>query len=397
MFLKNGRQEYAVSSAAARTNRRVPRRDSVVKTEDRGPVEDLKVNAFRVPTDAPESDGTLEWSSTTVVIVQLGAGKLRGLGYTYAHASCARLIREELFPLLRHREVLDLPQAWESMNAAVRNFGRPGLAACAIAAVDIALWDLKARWLNLALTQLLGVVREKIAVYGSGGFTSYSEQQLRRQLGNWSEEGLKMVKMKVGREPNQDPARVGWARDSIGEKVGLFVDANGAYSVKQSLALAEKFAEQNVSWFEEPVSSDNLSGLRFIRERLPARAELSAGEYNYHVLQARQMLEARAVDVLQADATRCGVTGFLQMADLCEAFETPLSSHTAPALHAHLCCAAPRARHAEYFHDHVRIEQMFFAGATVAQRGGCLRPDLSQPGLGLELKEKDAAKFEIKA
>jgi L-alanine-DL-glutamate epimerase-like enolase superfamily enzyme len=261
--------------------------------------------------------------------------------------------------------------------------------------MDVALWDLKARILKVPLVKLLGAVREKIPVYGSGGFTSYTDKQLRSQFEKWTGEGISMVKMKIGSEAGADEGRVRSARRAIGKKAELFVDANGAYSQKQALALAESFAEENVSWFEEPVSSDNLEGLNFIREHLPVGMELSAGEYNYDLIQARRMLEAKAVDVLQADATRCGVTGFLQMAELGDAFETPLSSHTAPSIHAHLCCAAPRARHAEYFHDHVRIEQMFFEGATTRHKKGFLQPDLSQPGLGLEFKPQAAAKFKI--
>ena len=160
--------------------------------------------------------------------------------------------------------------------------------------------------------------------------------------------------------------------------------------------MSNHFSEQNVSWFEEPVSSNDLKGLHFICERLPVGMELSAGEYNYDSIEARQMLEGGAVDVLQSDATRCGITGFLQMAELCNAFETPMSSHTAPALHAHLCCAASRTRHAEYFHDHVRIEQLFFEGATTKHQDGFLQPDLSRPGLGLEFKARNAEKFKMK-
>jgi L-alanine-DL-glutamate epimerase-like enolase superfamily enzyme len=255
---------------------------------------------------------------------------------------------------------------------------------------------LKARQLGVPLLQLLGPVREKIPVYGSGGFTSYGDKQLRSQLEKWGSEGISMVKMKVGRDPDADESRVRVARKTIGEETSLFVDANGAYTQKQALALAETFVEQNVVWFEEPVTSDNLDGLHFLCERAPAGMEISAGEYNYDCIQALRMLEKHAVDVLQADATRCGITGFLQMAALCDSFGMPLSSHTAPALHAHLCCAAPRARHVEYFHDHVRIEQLLFSGATIAHKKGFVQPDLSQPGLGLEFKERDAAKFQIK-
>ncbi len=359
-------------------------------------IEQLEVGVFQVPTDSPESDGTLEWDSTVVVLVRARSGSARGLGYSYTHGSCAPLIREKLFPILRGGDAMAVRAHWEKMNREVRNYGRRGLAASAMAAVDVALWDLKARLLGAPLVKLVGAVREKIPVYGSGGFTSYSERQLHSQFEAWAGEGISMFKMKVGRDGEADPARVKSARRAIGREAELFVDANGAYHLKQALALAGSFSGCNVSWFEEPVSSDNLTGLRLIRDRLPAGMELSAGEYNYDGIQARQMLEAGAVDVLEADATRCGVTGFMQTAELCQAFETPLSSHTAPALHAHLCCAAPRARHVEYFHDHVRIEQLFFDGATVKQRKGYLQPDLSQPGLGLEFKEKDAAKFEIK-
>jgi L-alanine-DL-glutamate epimerase-like enolase superfamily enzyme len=358
-------------------------------------IQRLEVSAFTVPTDFPESDGTAKWNSTTLILVELGAGKISGLGYSYASESCVPLIREKLFSIVRGKSPFSLSALRNEMNSAVRNFGRHGIVSSAIAAVEIALWDLKAKILNLSLAKLLGAVREKIPVYGSGGFTSYPEKQLRKQFKNWIDEGISMVKMKIGREPERDETRVKSARKAIGEKIKLFVDANGAFTPKRALDFAERLSEQNVRWFEEPVSSDDLCGLNFLRERAPAKMEIAAGEYNYDVWQANKMLEARAVDVLQADATRCGVTGFLQMANLCDAFQIPLSAHTAPAVHAHLCCAANRAEHVEYFHDHVRIEQMFFDGATTKHKKGFLQPDFSQPGLGLEFKQKNAAKFQI--
>jgi L-alanine-DL-glutamate epimerase-like enolase superfamily enzyme len=358
-------------------------------------IQRLEASAFKVPTDFPESDGTAKWNSTTLILVELGAGKISALGYSYAHASCVPLIRETLFPIVRGKNPISISALWNQMNLAVRNFGRNGIGASAIAAVEIALWDLQSKFLHLPLAKLLGATREEIPVYGSGGFTSYSEKQLRKQFQNWVGEGIAMVKMKIGREPERDEIRVKSARKAIGQKVKLFVDANGAFSPKQALHFAELFGEQSVAWFEEPVSSADLSGLQFIRERAPAKMEIAAGEYNYDLLQAHRLLAAHAVDVLQADATRCGITGFLQMATLCEAFQIPLSAHTAPALHAHLCCAANRARHVEYFHDHVRIEQMLFEGATTKHKNGFLQPDFSRPGLGLEFKRKDAAKFRI--
>ena len=356
-------------------------------------IDRLDVSVFKIPTDGPESDGTLEWDSTTVVLVEISAGGKTGLGFTYANKSAAVLIGEKLRNETVGADPLDVRGIWDKLVRSIRNLGRPGVASMAIAAVDIALWDLKATLLDLPLLKLLGQVRPGIMAYGSGGFTSYSIERLQDQLGGWADAGLRAVKMKIGHEPDQDLARVLAAREAIGPQVDLYVDANGAYDRKQALSQAEAFAACGVKWFEEPVSSNDLSGLRLIRDRAPASMVIAAGEYGYDSIYFRRMLEAGAVDVLQADATRCGgITGFLEAGALCEAFHVPLSAHTAPSVHQHPCCALENARHVEYFHDHVRLEQMLFEGAACA-RGGQLRPDVSRPGLGLEFKRADADKY----
>jgi L-alanine-DL-glutamate epimerase-like enolase superfamily enzyme len=276
------------------------------------------------------------------------------------------------------------------MLAAVRNLGHQGIAAMAISAVDSALWDLKARLLDLPLCDLLGRVRDSVSIYGSGGFTSYDVSKLEAQLGGWVEQGLSKVKMKIGSEPGADFERVRRAREAIGDRAQLFVDANGAYSRKQALAQAERFAELGVTWFEEPVSSDDLPGLALLVARAPASMNIAAGEYGYDLPYFERMIVTQAVDVLQADATRCGgVTGFMKVAALCDAHGIPLSAHCAPALHLHLGCAATRLVHLEYFHDHVRIEQRMFEGA-VRPNGGALAPDRTRPGIGLELRDDPA-------
>ena len=360
----------------------------------RGPkVEAVDVAVYVIPTDAPESDGTLEWDRTTLVVVEIAAGGVRGLGYTYASIAAAAVVREHLAALALGADVFAIADINDRMLEAIRNLGRQGIVATAISAVDTALWDTKARLLQAPLAVLLGMARPGVPVYGSGGFTSYTTGRLQEQLGGWADQGMKLVKMKVGREAGQDPARVHAARAAIGDRAQLFVDANGAYSRKQALALADRFAADGVRWFEEPVSSDDLDGLRLIRDRAPAGMDVAAGEYGYDPFYFRRMLDAGAVDVLQADATRCGgVSGFLAAHALCDARGLPLSAHCAPALHAHLGCALARVRHVEYFHDHQRIERMLFDGATVP-REGLLTPDLERPGLGLELKRADAARF----
>ncbi len=355
----------------------------------------LRASAYLIPTDFPESDGTIEWNATTLVLVEAPGADQTGIGFTYADGATARLINNMLAEVVDGKDAMAISVNWLAMVRAIRNMGRPGISSMAIAAVDNALWDLKARILGLPLVTLLGATRDSVAVYGSGGFTSYDEDRLQKQLSGWAEQGISRVKMKVGREPHKDPDRVAAARYAIGQQVELFVNGNGAYTRKQALELAGRFRDLGVSWFEEPVSSDDLDGLRLLRDRVPAGMQVAAGEYGYDLPYFERMLAAGAVDVLQADATRCaGITGFLQVAALCEAHSLPLSAHCGPSMHVHPCCASRPVCHIEYFHDHVRIEHMLFDG-VLTPVAGHLHPDLSRPGIGLEFKHSDAERYII--
>jgi L-alanine-DL-glutamate epimerase-like enolase superfamily enzyme len=356
----------------------------------------LEAAAYRIPTDGPEADGTLEWNATTLVLARARAGKTYGVGYTYADAGAVSLIRGLLAQALQQRDAFDIPASWARMQRAVRNVGRSGLAACAISAVDTALWDLKAQLLGVPLARLLGLCRGEVAIYGSGGFTNYTDEQLREQVAGWvRRDGCRHVKIKIGSDPADDPRRVTVAREAIGD-AELFVDANGAFSVQQALSFAATCREAGITWFEEPVTSDDPAGLERVRCSVPAGMEIAAGEYIYTMDDALRLLTADAVDVLQLDVTRCGgITGFLKVAALAESDHRDLSAHCAPALHLHVACATPRLRHLEWFHDHVRIERMLFDGVPTA-RDGTIRPDLTRPGHGLVLKAQDAERWEIR-
>ncbi len=354
-----------------------------------------RARAYTIPTDAPEADGTIAWDSTTLIAVHLDAGDAQGFGYTYGHRTCAPVAEELIQKHCVGKDFLDTNALYSAMRRSQRNYGREGIGAAALSAVDMALWDLKARLLQQPLAKLLGIVREAAPVYGSGGFTTYSDTQLREQLAGWIEQGIPAVKMKIGTHPDQDPHRVALARKAIGEHAELFIDANGAYSRKQALLFAHKFrAEQNVAWFEEPVSSDDLAGLHLLRTQGPAGMDIAAGEYGWNAQYLRTMIEAEAVDVIQADATRCGgVTGFVDAVALADAHPIPLSAHCGPTIHMHLACAARPLRHVEYFHDHVRIESMLFDGFRAASKDGCMHPDFTRPGLGITFKQTDAEKY----
>jgi len=360
------------------------------------PIDALDVSAYTIPTDFPESDGTAEWAATTIVVVEAHSGATTGLGFTYGDVASAAVIDSTLGGVVQGRDAMCVSAAWQAMVAACRNLGRPGVASMAIAAVDTALWDLKARLLDVPLATLLDAARDEVPLYGSGGFTSYPDDRLAAQLGGWAEQGIPRVKMKVGREPSRDLHRVRVAREAVGPTTELYVDANGALSRMQALWFANRYAEDlGVSWFEEPVSSDDLEGLRLLRDRAPAGMDVAAGEYGYTLDYFEKMLAAGAVTCLQADVTRCeGITGFLRVAALCQARSLELSAHCGPSIHAHPCCAVGRFRHLEYFHDHARLEPMLFDG-VLEPEGGALHPDFSRPGNGLEFKRADADRYAV--
>jgi len=350
-------------------------------------IEHVEVAAYRIPTDLPEGDGTYRWDSTTMVVVQVAAGGARGLGYSYADTAAARVVEEKLAQAVLGRSPCDIPACRAAMIALLRNLGADGIGMLAVSAVDAALWDLKAKLLDLPLVTLLGEARGSVHVYGSGGFTTYSMDQLQRQLAGWVERGIPRVKMKVGLGIPEDLQRIRWAREAIGASAELFIDANGAYTPREALSLAQQASCYGVTWFEEPVLHLDLAGMRLVREHAPEGIAIASGEYGFTLGYFRNLVGAGAVDVVQADATRCGITGFLEAAVLCRAHYVPLSAHCAPTLNLHPCCADPAVRHLEYFHDHARIEQLFFNGYVEPVQGE-LAPDLTRPGLGVTLREE---------
>ncbi|OBF54714.1 mandelate racemase [Mycobacterium sp. 852002-53434_SCH5985345] len=359
-------------------------------------IDEVTARVYEIPTDAPEADGTLSWSSTTLVLAEVAAGGRRGIGYTYADGACGTLINGPLAGTITGHSALDIAGRWQATVRAMRNNGRPGLVSCAISAVDTALWDLKGKLLGLPVCRLLGMAHDRVPIYGSGGFTTYDERATRAQLERWVDEWkIPRVKIKIGEswgsDERRDLDRIALSRKVIGPDVELYVDANGAYRRKQAIRMAHAMADHDVTWFEEPVSSDDLAGLREVRDQVAP--DVTAGEYGYDLAYFNRMLAADAVDCLQIDVTRCGgITDWLRAAAVAAAYNVDVSGHCAPNLHAHVASAIPNLRHLEYFHDHHRIEHMLFDGALPPD-GGALRPDQQRPGLGLEFKPADAEPY----
>ena len=359
-------------------------------------VREITAGVYVIPTESPEADGTLAWGNTTMVLASARAGAARGIGWSYAAAAAASVITDVLAGVVIGRSALDVPGAAEAMARAVRNVGRPGIAATAISAVDIALWDLKARLLGCSLVQLLGQARDGVPIYGSGGFTSYDDHQTRDQLAGWvHKDHIPRVKIKIGESwgtrQDRDLERVALAREVIGPDTELYVDANGGYTAGQAVRVADRLADYGVTWFEEPVSSQDLAGLAAVRRQV--RPDVAAGEYSWSLADSARLIAAGAVDCLQLDVTRCGgITEFLRASALAAAHNLEVSGHCAPNLHARAGVAVPNLRHVEYFHDHQRIERVFFDG-VLDPDGGVLTPDPGQSGLGLTLRDSDAERY----
>ncbi len=358
-------------------------------------VERLRVSAYRIPTErGPESDGTARWDATTIVVVEVEAGGCVGTGWTYGSGATATFVHDDLRSIVEGADPFAVRELWTRMTGHVRNDGRPGLASYAISAIDVALWDLHARLLGVALCDAFGIVRESVPLYGSGGFTSYDLTTLTQQLGGWARDGMRAVKMKVGRNHAADARRVAAARDAIGPHVHLMVDANGGYDVTDAIAFAQgPLAQHGVTWFEQPVDHADIDGTRRVREHAPPGLAISSGEYITDTAAAARV--APVVDVLQADATRCGgYTGFLAIDGYCDVTRKPLSTHCGPMLHMHVAAAALRVRHVEWFADHVRIERRLFDG-FIEPSDGDLTPDRSRPGHGLTFKHADAKRLAV--
>jgi L-alanine-DL-glutamate epimerase-like enolase superfamily enzyme len=356
------------------------------------PVTDLRAAVYRFPTPEPEGDGTLTWSATTAVTVQVAAGGSTGLGWTYSSAPAAAVVQDLADVVVGH-DALDVPGAWAALHRAGRNLGTRGLFGQALSAVDTALWDLKARLLDVPLADLFGRVRDRVPVYGSGGFTTLSDQQLADQVAGWQTAGCTSMKIKIGEswgtDVVRDLERVRQLRELAGDDVDLMVDANGGYSIGQARRVGAALDELGVVWFEEPVSSDDLAGLALLRSCL--HCDVAAGEYLADVVETERM--APAVDCLQLDVTRCGgYTGWLRCAALAQAHELQISGHCAPSLHVPVAAAVPWLRHVEWFVDHARLEPQLVDGAPPVTGGALAVPH--SPGHGMTLRP-DAERWRV--
>lgn len=357
---------------------------------DQGPpISRITTRSYRFPTPEPEADGTLRWDATTAVTVTLHAGGHTGVGWTYSSPAAGAVIDEQLAGVVKDRGAFDIAAGWSEMHRACRNLGTRGLIMQALSAVDVAWWDLKARILGISLTALLGRCPTEVPIYGSGGFTTLTDEQLAGEVEWWQSVGCTAMKIKIGEDwgcdIDRDLARVQQLRDLAGPQVQLMVDANGGYTIGQARRVGAVLDQLGVTWFEEPVSSDDTTGLATVRAAVTC--DVAAGEYAADLYDVRALLPV--VDCLQLDATRCGgYTGWLRSAALAQAHNLDVSAHCAPSLHAPVAAAVPNLRHVEWFAGHARLEPLLLDGVPQV-RDGALHVD-DVPGHGMRVSDRAA-------
>jgi L-alanine-DL-glutamate epimerase-like enolase superfamily enzyme len=279
----------------------------------------------------------------------------------------------------------------------VRGYGRKGVAFCALSAVDIGLWDLKAKALGLPLYRLLGPYTDAVPIYGSGGWTNYTEDELVAEMTGYVEQGIKRVKMKVGkdfgRSEREDIQRLAAVRKAVGDDVAIYIDANNGYYPKQAIYMAKEFEQFQVGWFEEPVLADDIPGLAEIRRA--TTIPVATGEHEYTKYGFRALIAGGGVDIVQPDVGRVGgVTEWMKVAHLAHSFNLPVAPHAVQLVHLHLTCATPNLKVVEYLGNSHEGDKIWYTEFP-EHKDGMWSPYPDRPGLGLELDPHAVEKWAV--
>jgi L-alanine-DL-glutamate epimerase-like enolase superfamily enzyme len=361
-------------------------------------ITDVTTTVLRQPELAGIQDATIRHRemgrSALFVHIKTDAGyEGLGVGQTVARD----IVQGVLRPLLIGQDPLCIEKLWDDMFWRVRGFGRKGVAFCAISAVDIALWDLKAKLFGVPLYRLIGPYTDRVPIYGSGGWTSFTEAELVREQTGYVERGIPRVKMKVakdfGHAEREDVRRLAAVRKAVGDDVEIYVDANNGYYAKQAIAMARRLAEYDVKWFEEPVLADDIAGLAAIARAIDI--PVATGEHEYTRYGFKELIAQGGADIVQPDVGRVGgVSEWLKVAHLAQAFNLPVAPHAVQLVHLHLACCTPNLKVVEYLGVSEESDRVWYTEFP-EPRDGYWSPYPDRPGLGLELDPDAVLKFSV--
>jgi D-arabinonate dehydratase len=320
-----------------------------------------------------------------------------GLGVGYYIPGVRQVIEDGLKTVLVGQDPFNTEKLWNDMFWRVRGYGRKGIAFGGISTVDVGLWDLKAKALGVPLYRLLGPYQESVPIYGSGGWTNFSEAELVAEMVGYVEQGIKQVKMKVGkdfgRSEREDILRLAAVRKAVGDDVAVYIDANNGYYAKQAIYMAREFEQHQVGWFEEPVLADDISGLAEVRTAIDI--PVATGEHEYTKYGFKELIASGGADIVQPDVGRVGgVTEWMKVAHMAHGFNLPVAPHALQLVHLHLCCATPNLKVVEYMNMALETDEIFYTEFP-RQRDGMWSPFPDKPGLGLELDPYAVEKWAI--
>ncbi len=323
---------------------------------------------------------------------------IAGLGIGQGQTAVREVVERELKDLLIGENPLHIEKLWNDMFWKVRGFGRKGVAFCAISAVDIGLWDLKAKALGVPLYLLLGPFRETVPMYGSGGWTNFSEKELVAEQLGYVERGWPRIKMKVGKDfgtaEQEDLRRLAAVRKAVGDRVEIYVDANNGYYAKQAIRMSRAMEEYDVGWFEEPVLADDIEGLAAVTA--VSNIPVATGEHEYTKFGFKELISRGGADIVQPDVGRVGgVTEWMKVAHLAHAFNLPVAPHAVQLVHLHLACATPNLKVVEYLGVVEEGDKVFYREFPLPDAQGNWTPFKDKPGLGLELDPAAVKKYRI--
>lgn len=349
---------------------------------------DVHLVSARITSGIADATRAVDKIGMLVVRVTTDQG-LEGIGVTYNETggeATKVLIEKVMAPELIGRDPLANEVIWNEMAQYLRGVGRKGLMFCALSAIDIALWDLKGKIVNLPLYRLWGGTETHIPVYGSGGWTSYTDEELVEEVKRMVGMGYSTIKFKVGygggKKPLRDVQRVQKVRDAIGPDIGILLDANNCWDAATAVQFANRVKDCNIDLLEEPVFADDIYGLQEYKRKTDI--PLGTGEHEYTKYGARDLLTMQAVDVLQIDGTRTGgFTELLKIGALAQAWNKKFAPHAMENIHHHIMSAMPNAYMLEHLLLFEDITSKVYASAPLPVNGYMDIPDL--PGLGLSL------------
>ena len=364
-------------------------------------ITDITTTELFYPLAKPWQDGTtpppgLSGRGQLFVHIHTDEG-VEGLGIGQASPGVRQVVETGLKGVLIGQDPFHIERLWNDMFWQVRAYGRKGVAFCALSAVDIGLWDVKAKALGLPLYKLLGPYTESAPIYGSGGWTNLDPEDLVAEMMGYVEPGMNRVKMKVGkdfgRSEREDIQRLAAVRKAVGDDVAVYIDANNGYYPKQAIYMAREFEQFQVGWFEEPTLADDIPGLAEIRRAIDI--PVASGEHEYTKYGFRELIAGGGVDIAQPDVGRVGgVTEWMKAAHLAHAFNLPVAPHAVQLVHLHVCCATPNLKVVEYLVGAERVDQVWYTEFP-EPKDGMWSPYPDRPGLGLELDPHAVEKYAV--